>query len=80
MDYFLLFGILGFSVLILSFLAYKFTTDKIIKEQEKENAALRTENMRLQAALRGKRYVRKTELYTVHLNKPKAVITPDFKE
>lgn len=62
MDYFLLFGILAFAGLIISFLAYKFTTDKIIKDQEREIAALHTENKRLKSALRGSRYVTKIVL------------------
>lgn len=59
MDYFLLFGIIGFSCLIISFIAYSTTTNKIIKEQEREIAALHTENKRLKSALRGSRYVTK---------------------
>lgn len=36
MDYFLLFGLIGFSCLILSFIAYSTTTNKIINSQEQE--------------------------------------------
>lgn len=42
MDFFLLFGIITISLLILSFIGYSATTNKIIKEQEKEIASLRT--------------------------------------
>lgn len=40
-------------------LAYKVVTDKIIKDQERELAALKTENKRLRSALRGAEYVEK---------------------
>ena len=36
MDYFLLFGIIGFICLIVCFIAYSTTTKKIIKDQEQE--------------------------------------------
>ena len=38
-------------------LAYKSVTDKIIKDQEREISALKTENKRLRSALRGAKYV-----------------------
>lgn len=72
-DFFIL-GMIAYSMLILGFFGYKYETEKIIKEQEKENAALRTENMRLQAALRGKRYVRKVELSNEHTGHAEADI------
>ena len=59
MDYFLLFGIIGFACLILGFIGYKLTTDKVIKEQNKEISALETENKRLKAALRGVKHIEK---------------------
>ena len=37
--------------------AYKIVSDKIIKDQERELAKLRTENKRLRSALRGAKYV-----------------------
>lgn len=55
MDWFLILGIIFFSVLIFSFVVYSTTTAKIIKGQEKEIAALRTENMRLKNRLGGRR-------------------------
>ena len=36
MDYFLLFGLIGFGCLILGFIGYSVTTKKIIKDQEQE--------------------------------------------
>lgn len=47
MDTFLLFGLIGFGCLILGILGYTTITNKIIKEQEREIAALTTENKRL---------------------------------
>lgn len=44
---FLLLGFVGFGLLIIGFIGYKVYTDKIIKEQERELAALETENKRL---------------------------------
>ena len=38
-------------------LAHTIVTDKIIKDQERELARLRTENKRLRSALRGAKYV-----------------------
>lgn len=38
-------------------LAYKSVTDKIIKDQEREISALKTENKRLRSALRGAKHV-----------------------
>lgn len=47
MDTFLLFGLIGFGCLILGILGYTTITNKIIKDQERELAALKTENKRL---------------------------------
>ena len=44
---FLLAGLIITGVLILSFAAYSSITNSIIKDQEKEIAALKTENYRL---------------------------------
>lgn len=57
MDTFLIVGLMGIGAIMVGFVGFKFYTDTIIDEQEKEIAALRNENRRLQAALRGKRYV-----------------------
>ena len=65
------------------FIAYSTTTSRIIKDQEKEIAKLRTSNMRLQAALRGRKYVGKVKLSGKPTNAPQAVVEivkPDFKE
>lgn len=50
MDYFLLFGLIGFGCLILGILGYTTITNKIIKEQEQEIRALDTEVKRLKSA------------------------------
>lgn len=70
MDYFLLFGITGFACLILGFIGYKLTTDKIIKEQDKELAALKTEKKRLESALRGAKYIQKVYLSDKEIDYP----------
>ena len=57
MDYFLLFGVLGFGGLIIGFIGYKITTGKIIKDQEREIEILKTDNERLRSAIRGAKYV-----------------------
>ena len=80
MDYFLLFGLIGIGTIIVGFVGFKFYTETIIKEQEKEIAALRTENMRLQAALRGSRHVRNVVVSDRPANRPQAIVRPDFKE
>lgn len=48
MDWMFLFIIILFAILVLSFVAYSVTTNKIIKDQEKEIAALETRLKRLQ--------------------------------
>ena len=48
MDLMFIFIIILFVVLVLSFVAYSVTTNKIIKDQEKEIAALETRLKRLQ--------------------------------
>ena len=86
MDYFLLFGLMGFGCLIIGFLGYKFYTEKIIKDQETEIAQLRTENRRLQAALRGKQYVKSMKMSSepaTGIQRPVITIAnnvPDYKE
>lgn len=47
MDYFLLFGLIGFGCLILGVLGLTATTNKIIKEQEREIEALKAVNRTL---------------------------------
>ena len=55
MDWFLILGMIGFGCLVLGFLGYSTTTNKIIKEQEKEIAALHTEVRRLEMTISQKR-------------------------
>lgn len=59
MDYFLLFGLIGFGGIILGFLGYKFTTERVIKDQEREISELTKEIERYKSALRGAKYVEK---------------------
>lgn len=84
MDYFLLFGLVGFGCLILGILGYTVTTNKIIKDQEQEIEILKTDNERLRSALRGARYVKKIVYGDYKINNPepaKVKFTNDlFKE
>lgn len=48
MDFFLLAGLIITGLLIVSFACYSSTTSRIIKDQEKEIAALRTKLHRIQ--------------------------------
>ena len=70
MDTFLLFGLIGFGCLILGILGYTTITNKIIKDQEREIAALTTENKRLKSALRGVKSVSKIVLSDKPLDYP----------
>lgn len=70
MDTFLLFGLVGFACCILGVLGLTATTNKIIKEQEREIARLKTENKRLKSALRGSKYVNKIVLSDKPLDYP----------
>lgn len=70
MDTFLLFGLVGFACCILGVLGLTATTNKIIKEQEREIARLKTENKRLKSALRGSKYVSKIVLSDKPLDYP----------
>ena len=80
MDYFLLVGLIGIGLIMVGFVGFKLYTETIIKEQEKEIAALRTENKRLQAALRGQRYVRNVVVSDRPAGCPQAIVRPDFKD
>lgn len=80
MDTFLLFGLVGFSLAIIGVFGYTAYTNKIIREQEKEIARLTTDNMRLAAALRGGKYIKRITVYDRPINNPKAAVIPDYKE
>lgn len=56
---FLIVGLLLIGGLLVSFICYKYYTESIIKDQEREIAKLKTENKRLYSALRGAKYVSK---------------------
>ena len=73
-----IFGTLG--CLIFFFVCYSFTTNKIIRGQEKEIAKLSTENRRLRSALNGAKYVERIVLSKDPASNPKAAVRPDFKE
>lgn len=80
MDTFLIVGLMGIGAIMVGFVGFKFYTDTIIDEQEKEIAALRNENRRLQAALRGKRYVQNLVVSDIPADRTQAIVKPDFKK
>lgn len=83
MDTFLLFGLIGFSCLILGVLGYTATTNSIIKEQERELEILKRDNERLRSALRGAAYVNKITLSKEPVKDPRAtvkIINPESKD
>lgn len=61
MDWFFIIGILALGTLFISFTAYSMLTKSIIKQQERENARLRSEIRRLKAELRGANAVKQLE-------------------
>lgn len=81
MDYFFLFEIIGVIILFICIAGYSATTNKIIKDQDREIDKLTDENKRLREAL--KKAVKVTNIV---INKelepdPKAKINiPSFKE
>ena len=80
MNTFLIIGLMGIGAIMVGFVGFKFYTDTIIDEQEKEIAALRNENRRLQAALRGSKHVTVISTSKDPVKNPKAIVKPDFKE
>lgn len=83
MDTFLLFGLVGFSCLILGILGYTATTNKIIKDQEREIEILKTDNERLRSAIRGAAYVKNLRLSNEPVKAPRAtvkIINPESKD
>lgn len=69
MDYFIIFGLLGFGGMIIGFIGYKVVTGNIIKDLERENEILKTDNERLRTALlRAKRPARQIFISSVPFN------------
>ncbi len=63
MDYFLLFGLIGFGLLFVGLIGYSAITKKIIKDQEQEIEILKTDNERLRSSIaKLERIKRVTEL------------------
>lgn len=60
--------------LIVFFIGYTITTNSIIKDQEKQIAKLRTDNFRLQAAMRGRHFVKNVEYHDEQHAAPKAQV------
>ena len=63
MDFIVVCIFITLGIIIISFIGYKVMTDKIIKDQEKEIAKLKTETFRLQAKLKNKSNVKTIEIY-----------------
>lgn len=61
MDFVFTFALITLVILIASFIAYRYYTNSIIKDQERQIAKLRTENFRLQAKLAGKQRIQRIE-------------------
>ena len=74
MEKYCLFAIAILVILALVFIFYTYTTDKIIKMQEKEIGKLTTENKRLRSALRGAKSVEMLEYNGKPCQKPAAVV------
>ena len=77
MDFIYIFAFISLVALIISLIGYIHNTNGVIRIQEKQIAKLRTENFRLQAALRNKNNVRVIEIHDDSI-KPENV--PDFKK
>ena len=63
MDFVYIFALISLAALIISLVGYIHNTNGVIRIQEKQIAKLRTENFRLQAALRNKNNVRVIEIH-----------------
>ena len=74
MEKYCLFAIAILVILAFVFVLYTDTTNKIIKDQEKEIGKLTTENMRLRSALRGAKNVEMLEYNGEPCQKPAAVV------
>ena len=70
MDWFLIISLVAIGALFVGFAGYSTMTDKIIRDQEREIARYRTENIRLKAALRGRKYIKDIKLSKVVLDNP----------
>jgi hypothetical protein len=70
MDTFLLFGLIGFGCLILGILGYTTTTNKIIKEQEREIEALKAVNRTLNLRIKQYQKRKAQPLQIVKSSKP----------
>ena len=55
MDFVFTFALVSLVILIACIITYRYYTNSIIKDQERQIAELRTENFRLQAKLAGQR-------------------------
>lgn len=84
MDYILFFCLLGIGLIIVGFLGYKYYSEAVIRQLESERDKLKVENRRLEAALRGSKYVKDLKLSSEPLDYPATakieIIKPDERE
>lgn len=67
MDYFIIFGLLGFGGMLFGFIGYKTVTGNIIKDLERENEILKTDNERLRTALAARKRPPQTKTIWINL-------------
>ena len=67
-------------LMVFCFICYKEKKKNIIRDQDKEIATLKTHKRRLQAALRGSRFVTTIVTSKDPVKNPKAIVKPDFRE
>ena len=66
MEYIMTFAVICLVVLVLSIIAYTYTTNRIIKDQDKEIMKLNTDNYRLRTELHKANKSKKTQVIEIH--------------
>lgn len=72
MDYFILIGILALGGVIIGFLGYKFTTESVIEDQEREISQLKSEIERYKTAYGDLRHVERLVISSEDLSSDEA--------
>lgn len=78
MDFIFTFAVVSLVVLIACLIAYAHNTNSIIRMQEKQIARLRTDNMRLQAAIHKAQRTKVTRVVEIHDNRIDPDNIPEF--
>ena len=78
MDFIFTFAVVSLVVLIACLIAYAHNTNSIIRIQEKQIAKLRTDNMRLQAALHRAQRTKVTQVVEIHDSRIDPDNIPEF--